>query len=216
MFSSFFIVFLLMPVGHFDTINLNNVTIITPNSFGKNETSNQSDPATTNLLKDIIPPLGGLVIAVVTAIVGLYTYINNSTLKKKDILKDIIYPLFEEYDSPKIKIAKDMLLNNARYRIGSVIYDSNKLSDILITDISKINVMHDSQKEIKLSFDNLLSFIVKLEYLYNVKILDSQDILFFKDIIKKIHSHNVILNYIQAKGIGITEKLNEIIINQDI
>jgi hypothetical protein len=207
---------LLSTFGNSALFNGDNITIIVSNSTQNSKTDNQNAITTTGLLKDIIPPLGGLFLGIVTAIVGLYTYSNSASLKRKEILKDIIYPLFDEYNSTKIKTAKDILIYNARFRESDRIYDATKLGSILVTDMVKINSMTPTEKEIKMSFDNLFNFISKLEYLYNVKILNEADILNFKDPIKKIHQNGMIMTYIKNKDISISQKLYEMVLNQEM
>jgi hypothetical protein len=64
---------------------------------------------------NLIAVAGGLV----TVTIGLVTYLQSQTIRKKDIMKDIIDPLINEFDSPKFKIAKD-LLDNKKVRTKSM------------------------------------------------------------------------------------------------
>jgi hypothetical protein len=69
----------------------------------------EPETETMNTVGQFIISLIALAGGLVTVTIGLVTYRQNQTLKKKDIMKDIITPLIEEYDSPKFKVATDLL-----------------------------------------------------------------------------------------------------------
>ena len=149
--------------------------------------------------------LAALVGGLVTAAIGLVTYRQNQTLKKKDIMKDIINPLIIEYDSPKLKIATDLLDNKE----GPEDIIEGERRKYTIKDLGYL--LRDRQaepahqltapnKEVRESFDAFLNFLVKLEYLVNVGILNKKedgDLLYFSYFIEKAAEQKEVLEYMK-------------------
>jgi hypothetical protein len=126
---------------------------------------------------NLIAVAGGLV----TVTIGLVTYRQSQTIRKKDIMKDIIDPLINEFDSPKFKIAKDLLDNkkvltksmDAKGQPSEQYYTMDNLKDLLRDRRTEPALrLTEDEKEIREAFDAFLNFFVKLEYLLNIKILD--------------------------------------------
>lgn len=139
---------------------------------------------------------GGLAIGAGTAIVGLFTYRHgqkqSQELKKKEIISDIVLPLKSEYNNSKeMIIAKHILdyewyefksLENIDDRLkyreeGGKKYVTPELLYIVLRDHNTVRVDSVLEKEIRTSFDYLLEFFSRLEFLISLELLTRDDIL---------------------------------------
>jgi len=161
--------------------------------------SNPSDLASQGQLYISIATAVGGIVAV---FIGVQTFRQSQAIKRKDIMKDIILPLLQEFNSEKMKMAKEILdkesigadeKDGTDSRFPDRIYDISKLR-IILDEVS----LTTTQDNIKKSFDALLDFLVKLQYLFNVGVLSADEITYFKPYIKKIADNNIITKYIDA------------------
>lgn len=151
---------------------------------------------------------GGLV----TLFIGLRTYQQGQILKKKDVLKDIVIPLMQEFDSQKFKVAKDILDDviirrdqSIDYPDGS--YTKNKL-DRLLRNHNQHPITVEPEVEIREAFDAFLDFLVKLEYLITVGILNKKEISYFWYFIDKAATDPSVINYVKIYKFPLSGKLH--------
>jgi hypothetical protein len=150
----------------------------------------------------LIALVGGLI----TVTIGLVTYRQNQTLKKKDIMKDIITPLIAEYDSPKFKIATNLLDNKEGPEdLFDGIMRKSTSSDLgyLLRDRhdEPAHLLTNSNQRVREAFDAFLNFLVKLEYLVSVDILDKKEnggLIYFSYFIDKAAKQEDVLKYMEA------------------
>jgi hypothetical protein len=144
---------------------------------------------------------GGGILAV---FIGLASYRNSQSLRKKDVLKDIILPLISEFDSEKLKLAKDVLddviIKGAQTTEFSDGNYSKKNLDVILEPKNQF-LQNKTVSDIRNSINNLLNFVVKLEYLLTVKILSEDEIIYFKPYINKIRDNEILKNYIKSQSI---------------
>lgn len=148
----------------------------------------------------------------VSLFIGLRTYQQSQILKKKDILKDILIPLMQEFDSQKFKVAKDILDDVIIRRSQSTdypdgIYAKNKL-DRILRDHNQAPVILEPETEIREAFDAFLDFLVKLEYLFTIAILNKNEISYFQYFIDKAATNPNVINYIKIYNFPLTGKLH--------
>jgi hypothetical protein len=131
---------------------------------------------------EIIDAVTALIAAVGVGI-GLYTFRHNSQeskeLKRKEVLADIVLPLFNEfYNSPEIKIAKDILDDKPvvlverhdKYPTGKIGYEEldNTLKYVPPESPSKFT---SEEVRVRDSFQALLYLFCKLDYLVAQQIM---------------------------------------------
>jgi YVTN family beta-propeller protein len=142
---------------------------------------------------------------IATAIIGLSVYRQSQILKKKDILKDIVFPLKKEFDkSPQIKIAK-LILDDYAVPVpfgkdgGVKFYHINDLPIILRNHMSyEGGVLEPFEVEIRKSFDSFLNFLTTLEYLYSIQLLlTEKEIYPFRKYINRAGMNNAIIKYVK-------------------
>ena len=164
----------------------------------------ESDSKTMHTIGQLVISLVALVGGLITAAIGLATYRQNQALKKKDIMKDIIVPLIAEYDSDKFKIATDLLDNKG----GPIDRFNGKMRKSTIDDLPYLlrdrhgepaHLLTDPNKRVREAFDAFINFLIKLEYLVSVGILDKDEhgIDYFSYFIDLAAKQNDVLNYIE-------------------
>jgi hypothetical protein len=179
---------------------------IEPNTRLLNDSNDNREGFETNFLMvgQFLIGLGALVGGLITAAIGLGTYRQNQTLKKKDIMKDIIKPLMIDYDSDKFKIATDLLDNkDVPYNVdGEEKHYTNKNLNRLLRNRldSPEDVLTDSEKKVREAFDAFLNFLVKLEYLVSIGLLNKNDhgLDYFSYFIVLAAEHKEVLRYMET------------------
>lgn len=155
------------------------------------------------VISDNIPIIGTLG-GIITLIIGLFTYRQSQILKKKDIQKEIVFPLIDEFDnkSPKMNLAKlildDVPIEDNGEAYGY--YDNERLGKVLIDHrIRKVDEPWDrGDGNVRTSFDRLLDFFVRLEFLQSIGLLTQKEINYFGYYIKKVVENPVVVNYIKV------------------
>lgn len=156
-----------------------------------------------NIVIQVLTLTGGFV----TAFVGLRTYYQSQTLRKKDILKDITYPLMKEfYDSETMTVAKQILDDILVPNYG--FYDEKRLF-LTLRDHRKITVpWNDGDDIVRGSFDTFLDFLTKLESLISIKLVTKKELDFFLYFINKAGANKAVINYIRIYKFPLYGKLH--------
>jgi hypothetical protein len=170
----------------------------------------------SQFILSLIGVVGGLI----TVTIGLITYRANMTLKKKDIMKDILVPLMNEFGSDKFKVATDLLDNkkvpnvdnqesNFWYCLSQEYYTKADL-EYLLRDrtTEEPKKLTKSHKEIREAFDAFLGFLAKLEYLKKIKIVDEKEIDYFNYFICKAAEQPEVIKYMQIYQFPLHGKLH--------
>jgi hypothetical protein len=156
---------------------------------------------------DIWPVIIGAVTAIGGLVIGLITYRTQSKesrfLRAKDTQKDIIFPIIKEFDESKgMKYAKDILDGkNIVPRQGwEVNYGYYKMANlaIILRDHKKNDINDPGEMAIRHSFDVLLDFFCKLEYLLDIKLIDEREIEYFRYYIETASEKKPIMDYINT------------------
>jgi hypothetical protein len=193
------------------TLSGDNNTTTTTNTSPSTEPSSSADASNNTQL---MINLGTAAAGILTAIVGVNAFRQSQVLKKKDIMKDIIIPLIQDYEKPELSKAKQILdgseiKGESSDRYPNRTYDKNKLSVILrdtrISPVPPINVTED---EIRRSFDALLYFLIKLEYLLFVGVLTDDETMYFQFFIKKAAAEPSVINYAKMKDFHFSGRLD--------
>jgi YVTN family beta-propeller protein len=161
---------------------------------------------------------GGTIAAIVTALIGIRTYKQSQVLKNKDVLKDIIYPLVEEFDNrSKFGIAKDLLDDKSvKFETNEKdpandypnrVYLKNKL-DVILRDHNKRRINTIGEEKIREAFDHFLDFLVKLEYLVNIELVSMEQISYFKYFIDIAAENKGVKNYVRIYKFPLFGKLH--------
>jgi hypothetical protein len=166
-------------------------------------TNNSSPSATTESIKYDITPIIAALIAGAVALAGFFwgliTYKKDQNLRRKDV----IFPLINEFDESKnMKIAK-YLLDDKKIERGpdwewpDEFYRKQYLS-IILRDHKEKEIKDAGEFAIRESFDALLDFFLKLEYLLETEIIKQKEIIYFKYYLDKISDEKAVIKYIDA------------------
>lgn len=159
-------------------------------------------------------PIIGTLAGIITVIIGLFTYGQSQTIKKKDIQKEIVFPLIDEFDnkSPNTTLAKLILddvkikSNDDNYAYGQ--YNVDRLKKVLAYHEKKGNEPWDKGDGYVRSFDALLDFFVRLEYLQSIGLLTKKEINYFRYYIDRAAENPAVVNYIKEYKFPLNGKLN--------
>lgn len=137
------------------------------------------------------------IITVITAIVGfgmgLITYKNEKALKRKENL----FSELEKFDESDDLANAKAILDDFGITIHEKTFHLSTLDDTL-RDHRKRGVSHEGEIEMRESFDSLLDFFGRLEYLIQNKLLDkNKDLSHFEYYIKKAADLKAVRNYIR-------------------
>jgi hypothetical protein len=193
----------------------------------------------------------GTAIPTLAAIFGLFwgthTYRESQVLKRKEI----VFPLMDEFDeSEKMEVAKRILDDfsgiKKRFldpkKIKTVkpegYYHKHHLDEILRfhrvpddddKDRENLCSFDDGESEIRHSFDTLLAFLSKLEYLRKIQLIREEDLCYFRYYINKAAENKDVRAYVKdydfqlgdgllheafkrtRAGSGLTEKYKKLI-----
>ena len=136
----------------------------------------------TAIITTIIPTVAGIG----GLIWGIYTYKETQILKRQEIL----FPLIKEFDeSDKMYYSKAILddvvippENGWEKQMGY--YHISELETILRNHTTR-SITDHGEAAIRESFDALLDFFAKLEYLFNIGLIKKQEISYFRYYINK-------------------------------
>jgi YVTN family beta-propeller protein len=132
----------------------------------------------------------------ITAFVGLRTYYQSQMLRKKDILKDIVFPLKNDFDtSPEINRAK-YILDDAPIEQG--FYDEKRLLSTLRDHRNNRTSWEPGDGIVRGSFDRFLDFLGTLEYLSAIELIKKETQLYpFQYYIDKAAKNKALVNYVK-------------------
>jgi YVTN family beta-propeller protein len=149
----------------------------------------------------------------VTVYVGLRTYSVSQTLRKKDIVKDIVFPLKEQFDMEEVETAK-YILDDVPIKYG--FYDEDRLSDTLRDHRKNQEGWSNGDGEIRYSFDRFLDFLSTLEYLVAIGLINKEekkksddDLLYpFRYFIDKAAKNKAVVNYVKIYNFPLYGRLH--------
>jgi hypothetical protein len=134
---------------------------------------------------------------------GIFTYKAAQATKRADTL----LPLIEEFDDNKSEmfVAKE-ILDDKTIKANAL---DDKTDDPTEYDIGNLDVyvlrydddqhtFTTSEEKIRKSFDSLLDFFCKLDYLLETKILRKHEIRYFDYYINRVVKINAVVNYAKA------------------
>ena len=146
---------------------------------------------------------------------GTHTYRESQVLKRKEI----VFPLMDEFDeSEKMEVAKRILddFSDIKKRfldpknIKTVkhegYYHKHHLDEILRfhkvpddddKDRENLCSFDDGESEIRHSFDTLLAFLSKLEYLRKIQLIREEDLCYFRYYINKAAENKDVRAYVK-------------------
>jgi hypothetical protein len=158
------------------------------------ESTDEDDPTNnTAIISTIIGAaagLGGL-------FWGLYTYRKEPLLKRKDVL----FPLIKELDESKEIMYAKKILDDINIKpeqcwiYPNDYYNKENLERILRYHEPK-GIIDPGEYAIRMSFDALLDFFCKLEYLRKIKLIKPEEIDYFKYYINKAAAEPSVIRYV--------------------
>ena len=148
---------------------------------------------------------------------GVYTYSKGQKLKKHEIL----FPLIKEFDENKcMQHAKDLLddyiLKDLRWEHMHGYYSLKNLHRILKNHKREDGIKDLGERDIRKSFDALLDFFCKLEYLKDLKLIEDKEITYFDYYINIVAENDAIKNYINYYKFPLYGKLHPSLSKTDI
>jgi hypothetical protein len=173
--------------------------------FSTNNTTHKSSSSTkeVSIEYDITPIIAALIAAVVALvgfIWGLITYKKDQNLRRKDV----IFPLINEFDeSEQMKIAKYLLDDkkierHPDWKWPDNFYRKQYLPIILRNPLETKKIDDAGEYAIRESFDALLDFFAKLEYLLETDLIKPKEIMYFKYYLDKIYDEKAVEKYIRT------------------
>jgi hypothetical protein len=179
----------------------------------------KSTAAPVNIDPSLVIQILGIAGGIATAIVGLVTYRQGVATTRKDVLKDIIFPLIKDYDeSEKIdlatKILDDIPISEERTPPKEDrpygLYDKKRLLKTLEHhDIKNTKDNWDKgDTKVRESFDTILSFFGRLESLISINLVTKQELNYFHYFIKKAAENEAVVNYVRLYHFQLLGKLN--------
>jgi hypothetical protein len=154
----------------------------------------------TTIVGPIIPATVGLF----GLIWGTHTYKDSQILKRKEIL----FPLMEEFDKSQPMIVAKKILDDFQtikrdysdgdkdWKERDEYYTKSNLERILRDH--KIEDIHDNgERRIRESFDYLLAFFSKLEYLLKIHLIKENEIFYFRWYINRAAENEAIVGYVK-------------------
>jgi hypothetical protein len=160
----------------------------------------------STIVGTVIPTIAGLF----ALFWGAHTYSDGQLLKRKEI----IFPLIEEYEKSKnMRIAKK-ILDDCNLNLNEVLdkqnsssqpksnnryYNKIGLKTILRAhnpNLEYSSEFDDGEKAIRDSFDSLLAFFSKLEYLLKIHLIKEQEVFYFRYFVEKAAELPAVLEYV--------------------
>jgi hypothetical protein len=146
---------------------------------------------------------------------GIYTYMKSQVAKRVEVL----FPLIKEFDESKTMNHAKFLLD-AHYIIIKEKKEEEEVPEVtgwnkddleLVLRDHRIEPIGSAEAEIRESFDSLLDFFCKLDYLLEIKQITKQEILYFRYYIDKVKTELAVLNYIKIYKFPLHGYLDEIL-----
>lgn len=172
------------------------------------EDNDQNTNSNENFAIDVPTIISALTAAsgIATILFGIKTYKQTSQKNIEELklnrLKEVMIPLINEYDKPgKMDWAKQILDEKdlgphhptEDYPYG--FYTEERLLHSLMDHKKRTESWDKGDGIVRSSFDTLLNFFVKLEYLRSIGLLTYNDLNFFHHIIDKAANNKAVVNY---------------------
>jgi hypothetical protein len=126
--------------------------------------------------------------------------------RQAETVKDVVLPLILEFDkSEELMIAKNILDDTP---IGNRFYDEKRLSSTLRDHRNNREPWVKGDKAVRDSFDSLLDFFSKLEYLSSIDLLSQQQLEYFRYYIDKAAENNAVVNYVKIYNFPLHKRLH--------
>jgi hypothetical protein len=146
-----------------------------------------------------------IIIATGGFVIGLITYKTEQTLKRKENL----FSELEKFDKDEDLDCAKAILDDFGITVGGKTFHKSTLQDTL-RDHRKVGVTHEGEIEVRESFDSLLDFFGRLEYLIQKKLLDKEkDLYHFEYYITKAAELKPICDYVRTYQFPLQGLLNE-------
>jgi hypothetical protein len=147
----------------------------------------------------------GLIVAIVVAFKGVIEYSNSQKIKKFEILNKLI----EEFEHKKTELAR-LILDEFSVEQGKEKVYKSDLRETLRNHKDKI-IPYGIETEVRESFDKLLDFYSKLDYMIMLGLLKKRDLFYFRYFLKKIIEDEAIMNYVKIYGYSSISRLKSMI-----
>jgi hypothetical protein len=147
----------------------------------------------------------GLIVAIVVAFKGVIEYSNSQKIKKFEILNKLI----EEFEHKKTELAR-LILDEFSVEQGKEKVYKSDLRETLRNHKDKI-IPYGIETEVRESFDKLLDFYSKLDYMIMLGLLKKRDLFYFRYFLKKIVEDEAIMNYVKIYGYSSISRLKSMI-----
>lgn len=155
------------------------------------------------------------VVALIAIVWGILEYRNAQKLKRKQIL----FKLVHEFDySSEMYLAQRILDDfnvveyfrerKIKFRHREAYYFASNLKRLL-RDHKKIPIEDPGERAIRDSFDALLEFFGKLEYLLEVGLIEKKELLYFQYFLDKCQASDAVMKYVKTYGFPLYRKLQE-------
>ena len=131
---------------------------------------------------------------------GIFTYRDSQKAKRVEVL----FPLITEFDTNKDIILAKEILDEKRISSKKIDesstdpleYDIRKLDRVLRFDESRVFTV--AEEKIRASFDSLLDFLCKMDYLKGIGILKEHELDYFKYSIDRAVNIDALIKYAEA------------------
>jgi hypothetical protein len=135
-----------------------------------------------------------LVVSFVIALKGLFEYSKSQKVKKFEILNKLI----DEFEHTKTEVARLILDEFSVEGDNGKVYKRD-LQETLRNHKDKL-IPFGIETEVRESFDKLLDFYSKLEYMLMLGLLNKNDLFYFQYCLQKIFDDKAILKYCEIYG----------------
>jgi hypothetical protein len=187
---------LIFPSSH----SLTNSTLVIVNNSDRSTNKNESFGFDTPTIIGAATAAAGIA----TILLGLRTYQQSQAIKKKDLIKDIIYPLMAENDKSKEIRLVEQILDD--YNIPSQDpdsdrpygrYDEQRLRSCLVDHRTYTGSVEKGAGAIRSACDVYLDFLGKLEYLVSIGLISQKELGYFQYFIQKAANSVAVVNYVK-------------------
>lgn len=148
-----------------------------------------------------------LTIATIASIKGLLEYSKAQKYKKIEHLENLI----KEFEDEKTKLARDLLDDFWLEDIKGKVIKYGNLSHVLRFHRPD-GVIDKVEQEVRASFDKLLDFFSKLQYLRKLNLISTKDLYYFEYYLKKIFNNEAVMKYAEMYGYLMVKELKKDII----
>ncbi len=126
--------------------------------------------------------------------------------RQTETVKNVVLPLILEFDkSEELMIAKNVL-DDTPIEYG--FYDKEKLSRTLRDHRNNREPWVKGDKPVRDSFDSLLDFFSKLEYLFSIDLLTQQQLEYFRYYINQAAESNAVVNFVKIYNFPLHGRLH--------